>query len=87
MTRSLIYSKDQGTRKAIERTFRTICTHKLKSDRESTGISAPKVYILKILLKNLPQPNLPQTVPCEEYFNLITSIIRASSEILTIEGN
>lgn len=41
---------------------------------EQAAIS-PKGHILKILLKNLPG-SASQSLHCEEFFNLIASIIR-----------
>ena len=44
------------------------------------------MHILKILLKNLPAQDTKLT-HCEEFFNLITSIIRSSGESFIIESD
>ena len=49
-------------------------------------LQSPKVHILKILLKNLPSQST-QSTHCEEFFNLIASIIRASSESFILESD
>lgn len=46
-----------------------------KEKEGSEEIEAPKIYILRMLLKNLPDKN-QQSELCEEYFNLVTALIR-----------
>ena len=47
---------------------------------------SPKVHILKILLKNLPGAN-SKLVYCEEFFNLITNIIRACADNFVLDDD
>ena len=54
-----MFNSNENVRKSLERTFRVICTQleiKPNSDlmTDSQQIESPKLYILKILLKNLP---------------------------------
>jgi hypothetical protein len=63
-------------RKSIERTFKIICNE--GGDIKSFNIQAevpPKVYILRILLQNLPNIN-EKSDYCEEFFNLITFLMK-----------
>ena len=45
---------------------------------------SPKIFILKILLKNLPG-STTQSAYCEEFFNLIASIIRTCADNFVID--
>lgn len=47
---------------------------------------SPKLFILKILLKNLPG-STTQSSHCEEFFNLIASIIRTCADNFVIDEN
>lgn len=89
LVRALTHSKDENARKAVERTFRLICTHKMQKEMVVTTPSylAPKVHIAKILLKNLPGQASPSEQHYEEFFNLITSIIRACGDNFVLEPN
>lgn len=80
--RALTHSKDESARKAVERTFRLICTHKLQKDVVATTPTylAPKVHIAKILFKNLPSQVSASEQHYEEFFNLIASIVRACGD-------
>ena len=46
----------------------------------------PKVYILKLLLKNLPDTS-DKSDHCEEYFNLITHLMKQCSANFKLEVN
>lgn len=46
-----------------------------QNSEHTQPLPSPKVYILKILIKNLPDVNV-KSDNCEEYFNLITYLIK-----------
>jgi len=83
-------------RRSIERTFKTICND-YESAKSTSGAQAasseneqlpqvpPKVYILRLLLKNLPEVN-EKSDHCEEYFNLITHLIKQCASNFKLEG-
>lgn len=98
LIRALTQTQDETARKAVERTFKTICTHKLQVSKgaatqisaddmtETARMQSPKVHILQILLKNLPGPEA-QLSHCEEFFNLIASIIRSCGDNFVLESS
>ena len=62
LIRALTHTHDENARKAVERTFRIICTYKLQLNKggadsltedvqaASGRLQSPKIHILKILL-------------------------------------
>jgi len=83
-------------RRSIERTFKTICNdydsaktssgaHAASSESEQLPQVPPKVYILRLLLKNLPDVT-EKSDHCEEYFNLITHLMKQCASNFKLEG-
>lgn len=70
--RALLQNPHEGTRKAMERAFRVICTNKAGQE--------VKVQFLKLMLKNLPkaEENGGEIMHrCEEFFNLTATLIKS----------
>ena len=79
LVRTLMFSGSETIRKTMEHTFRVICTHVRQSEvEEYKKVEHPKLYLLNILLRNLPDNNT-KSDRCEEYFNLLTNLIRICS--------
>ncbi|CDW85633.1 ubiquitin carboxyl-terminal hydrolase family protein [Stylonychia lemnae] len=84
LIRTLMYSSNEQVRKSLERTFKIICSEKIiqgqsknqesQSSGEQLDVESPKIYILRILLNNMPEIN-QKSDSCEEYFNLLTQLI------------
>jgi len=57
-----------------------------KTDKESEGspYEDPRVYFLKVLLKNLPTTN-QKAEKCEEMFNLLTTLIKMTPSLFIIK--
>ena len=68
LVKSLMFNQNDQIRKTVERTFQVIC----KSLPTVENMEPPKLHILKLLLRNLPDMG----DCCEEYFNLTSLLIR-----------
>lgn len=55
-----------------------------KTETDTAPYEDPKVYFLKVLLKNLPTTN-SKNEKCEEMFNLLTTLIKISAALFTCE--
>lgn len=83
--RTLMHNSNESVRRSIERTFKIISNEggELKAmnptNNEDNVLKhnavPPKVYILRILLKNLPEIT-DKSDYCEEFFNLITYLMK-----------
>jgi hypothetical protein len=55
-----------------------------KEDPEVAPYEDPRVFFLKVLLKNLPSTN-QKSEKCEEMFSLLTTLIKMTSELFTVK--
>jgi hypothetical protein len=77
LVRALMFNQNESVRSTVERTFRVICTS--LSDVEG-DLEPPKVHILKLLLRNLPDSHSGTSLGmgecCEEYFSLMALLVK-----------
>jgi len=76
-----MHNSNENVRKSIERTFKIICSESMIDLRSQDSLlqegitESPRVYILRILIRNLPEIEV-KSDHCEEYFNLITFLMK-----------
>lgn len=75
LIRTLMHNKNESVRKSIERTFKVICSESMIDVREDGVTESPRVYVLRMLLRNLPEVDV-KSDHCEEYFNLTTFLMK-----------
>lgn len=55
-----------------------------KEDPDVAPYEDPRVYFLKVLLKNLPSTN-QKSDKCEEMFSLLTTLIKMTSDLFVVK--
>jgi len=72
-----MHNKNESVRRSIERTFKVICSESMPDARQvEVGVTeSPRIYILRMLLRNLPEVDV-KSDHCEEYFNLTTYLMK-----------
>jgi hypothetical protein len=72
-----MFNQNENVRSTVERTFRVICN---SLNHVEGDLEAPKVQILKLLLRNLPESSSNASLGmgecCEEYFSLMSLLIK-----------